>query len=87
MRELDMLDSLDVNALARYSSMSAEYSDMTDSDKKRVLERNLLQHEEKLGITPTARARLAKKKAERQVQDEFELLLDDVTDYVNQDNV
>jgi len=38
---------------------------------------------EKLGLTPTARARLAKRKAEQETPDEMERLLDDVSDYVN----
>jgi P27 family predicted phage terminase small subunit len=40
---------------------------------------------EKLGLTPTARARLAKRKAERGPTDPLEQLLDDVTDFVNTD--
>jgi P27 family predicted phage terminase small subunit len=38
---------------------------------------------EKLGLTPNARARLAKKKAEADPVDELEMMLDDVTEYVN----
>jgi hypothetical protein len=45
--------------------------------------RLILSYEEKLGLTPTARARLAKRKAEREPLDPLEQLLDDVTDYVN----
>lgn len=41
---------------------------------------------EKLGLTPTARARLAKRKAEREPMDPLEQLLDDVTDFVNDGN-
>jgi len=38
---------------------------------------------EKLGLTPTARARLARKKATREPADKLAELLDDVRDYVN----
>jgi P27 family predicted phage terminase small subunit len=41
---------------------------------------------EKLGLTPTARARLAKRKAEREPLDPLDELLNDVTDYVNDRN-
>jgi len=43
---------------------------------------------EKLGLTPTARARLAKRKAEREPADPLEQLLDmdEVTDFVNNGN-
>ena len=40
---------------------------------------------EKLGLTPTARARLAKRKAEQEPPDDLEQLLDDVKDFVNGD--
>ena len=44
-----------------------------------------LQYAEKLGLTPSARARLARKKATEQPKDELEELLDNVTDFVNGD--
>jgi P27 family predicted phage terminase small subunit len=48
--------------------------------------RLIASYADKMGLTPTARARLAKRKAEREPLDPLEQLLDDVTDYVNDGN-
>jgi len=48
--------------------------------------RLIASYAEKMGLTPTARARLAKRKAEHGPMDPLEQLLDDVTDYVNNEN-
>jgi len=47
--------------------------------------RLIASYAEKMGLTPTARARLAKRKAEHGPVDPLEQLLDDVTEYVNTD--
>lgn len=45
--------------------------------------RVIVMYAEKLGISPTARARLAKRRAEREQPDELEQLLDDVQGYMD----
>lgn len=96
MRGLELLDTLDTETLALYADTVAKYQAVAgksmefDPELTRAAQawsRVALQYAEKLGITPTARARLAKKQAERKEQDEFEQLLDDVTDYMNEDHV
>lgn len=95
-RGLEMLDNLDTEMLALYSDAVAKYQGFSKNLIGEDLHRNTsaqawarvaLSFAEKLGITPASRARLAKRKADREVKDEFEQLLDEVTDFMNEDNV
>ena len=75
---LDILDDLDSEMLAtycvmlsRYERLSGKVRELDDVEKLsamegklQALERNLLQYAEKLGLTPSGRARLAAKRAE-----------------------
>ena len=60
----------------------------TDDDIKACQSwaRLVASYAEKLGLTPTARARLAKRKAEKGPLDEMEQLLDVVTEFVNDEH-
>ena len=92
-RRLELLDNLDTNALARYCDMQSRFealakrSLLTDDQVKEMQAwgRMLVSQEEKLGLSPNARARLAKKKAEAEPVDAMEQLLGSVTEYVNED--
>jgi len=95
MRTLGILDDLDADPLALYASAQAKYISMMKSiepgDTKGMTvaqgwSRLAQSWAEKLGITPQARARLAKKAAEQQPADDLEQLLNDVVDYVNEGN-
>ncbi len=102
LKGLQLLDNVDVEPLARYADISAKYwavskrldhagevGSLANEDDEKACQswaRLMLQLEEKLGLTPTARARLAKRKAEKEPPDPLEQLLDDVTDYVNDGN-
>lgn len=94
MRGLELLDNVDAELLALYADAVARYQSMVKTidpvDTKAVQaaqswSRLALSFSEKLGISPTARARLAKKKAEQAQPDDMELLLDDVRDFMNGD--
>ena len=58
-------------------------ADKDDIESCRSWARLIASYAEKMGLTPTARARLAKRKAEHGPVDPLEQLLDDVTDFVN----
>lgn len=94
LRTLQLLDTSDAELLAMYSDAIAQYQNAIKQMAKQPADpkeiqaaqswsRLALQYAEKLGISPTARARLAKRKAERQELDPMERLLDDVTEFVN----
>jgi len=91
MRGIGLLDSLDTETLALYADAIAKYQvlascntvDLKQAQSAQAWSRLALSYAEKLGISPTARARLAKKVAEQRPVDDFEQLLDDVTDFVN----
>lgn len=92
MRELGILDVLDADTLALYADAVSKYTAMVQAIEPGDLKahavaqawsRVALSYAEKMGISPTARARLAKKRAEQQPADDLELLLDDVREYVN----
>jgi phage terminase small subunit len=85
MRGLDLLDNVDVDLLAVYCDAVVKYQTETDTKDKQAWSRIILSYAEKLGISQSARARLAKKKAEQIPPDDMELLLDEVRDYVNGD--
>jgi P27 family predicted phage terminase small subunit len=96
MRGLELLDSLDVETLALYADAVARYQtavkgeavvlDKEQASTAQAWSRLALSYAEKLGISPTARARLAKRKAEKAPADELEDLLDDVVAFVNEDH-
>ena len=82
MKGLKLLDNVDADLLAMYADAVVAYSKETRVEQKQAWSRLALSYSEKLGISPTGRARLAKKTAEKQV-DEFETLLDEVEEFVN----
>jgi P27 family predicted phage terminase small subunit len=99
LRGLQLLDSADVELLGIYCDAVSKYrayskvvgrmvggTPVADKDEMAACQawaRLVAAYAEKLGLTPTARARLAKRKAEKEQLDDMEQLLDDVTDYVN----
>jgi phage terminase small subunit len=91
---LKLLDTADVDLLAMYSDAIARYqsavkeigASIGGSQIAQAWSRVALSYADKLGLSPTARARLARKKAERQPQDELALLLDEATEIVNSDD-
>jgi phage terminase small subunit len=85
MKGLQLLDNIDADLLAIYSDAVVRYQKEADVEKRQSWGRLVMSYAEKLGISPTGRARLARKVAEKREQDEFEALLDDVADYVNGD--
>lgn len=102
LKGLQLLDNADVELLGIYCDAVAKYraasqllthahevgslADDEDLKAAQAWARLIAAYAEKLGLTPTARARLAKRKAEREPADPLEQLLDDVTDYVNDGN-
>lgn len=85
MKPLKLLDNVDADLLAMYSDAVVNYKDTTDPKDKQAWSRLALSYAEKMGISATGRARLAKKTAEQQQEDEFEQLLGEVEEYVNGD--
>ena len=85
MKPLKLLDNVDADLLAMYSDAVVQYKDAQDVKDKQAWSRLALSYAEKMGISATGRARLAKKTAEQQQMDEFESLLDEVEDFVNGD--
>lgn len=83
MKGLKLLDNVDGDLLGLYSDAVVHYKDEPEVRDKQAWSRIVLQYAEKLGISPTARARLAKKTAEKRYEDEFEQLLDEVDEFVN----
>lgn len=95
LRSLGLLDNTDAELLALYADAIARYQvtvkgeawalDTKTATAAQAWSRLALSYAEKLGISATGRARLAKKAAEQTPADDLEQLLDDVTDYVNSD--
>jgi len=95
LRGLQVLDGSDQNALALYSDILAKFqamskeideSDYPDQDLIKICQAwlpKIRSYEDALGLTPSARARLARKKATREDVDELARIIDDVTDYVH----
>lgn len=95
LRGLQILDGSDQNALAMYSDILAKFNVLSKQiDESDYPDKDLIQlcqswvtkiqgYEDRLGLNPSARARLARKKATREPADKLVQLLDDVTDYVN----
>lgn len=101
LKGLQLLDNADVELLGIYCDAVAKYREaskrlthageegslVNDEDVKNCQSwaRLISAYAEKMGLTPTARARLAKRKAEREPDDPLEQLLDmdDVSDYMN----
>ena len=90
---LDVLTSADADLLAMYSDAIARYQagiktlvgDVAPNEITAVQawSRLALSYAEKLGISPTGRARLAKKKTEERPQDEMEALFAEVNEFTN----
>jgi len=99
LKGLELLDNVDAELLGIYCDAVAKYragsrlisharqigSMTNDEDVKNCQSwaRLVAGYAEKLGLTPNARARLAKKKAESEPVDELEMMLDSVTEFVN----
>lgn len=91
LRGIDLLDNLDTELLAIYCDAVAQYQvivqnkPLSDEQTKQAQSwaRLVASYAEKLGLSPNSRARLAKKKAEREAPDEMAQLLDDVSEFVN----
>ena len=96
LKGLQILDPADTDLLALYSDAVHRYQKMMEvlgpeSDAKDIAaaqawSRLALSYAEKLGISASARARLARRKAEVAPKDEFEQLLDEAADSVNWQN-
>jgi phage terminase small subunit len=84
-RNYGVLESVDADLLALYANAVVEARDTEDPKDAQAWSRVVLSYAEKLGLSATGRARLAKKKAEQAPMDDLEALLGDVTDYVNGD--
>src|SRR3989304_323597 len=74
MRGLNLLDNVDADLLALYSDAIVHYKTEEDVRDKQAWSRVVLAYAEKLGISPSARARLAKRAAEKADWDEMEQL-------------
>lgn len=83
MRGLKLLDNVDAELLAIYSDAVMRYSTEVDVQDKQAWARLVASYAEKLGISPAARARLAKKAAEQAAPDDLELLFNEVEEFVN----
>jgi len=78
LRGLELIDSLDTDLLALYCDAVSKYKrisaaeQLTDDDHKalQAWARLILSYADKLGLSPNGRARLAKRRAEQQV-DQF----------------
>ena len=95
LKGLEILDPADADLLALYCDAVHRYqksmevlgpeSDAKDIAAAQAWSRLALSYAEKLGISASARARLARRKAEAAPPDDMDLILDDVKDYVNRD--
>jgi phage terminase small subunit len=93
MKQFEILEVVDVDVLAMYSDAVARYQkliciaddDYKAASKAQSWSRLALSYAEKLGITATGRARLARRKAEEKPVDDMESLLSEVTEFVNSD--
>lgn len=93
LRNLGLLESCDVDLLALYSDAVARYreaaqaidpGDPKTAQAAQSWSRLVLSYAEKMGISATGRARLARKNAEQEAPiDDMEVLLNDVTEFVN----
>lgn len=71
-KDLDLFDSLDANALATYCVLEVEKARAADAGDMKTFERlarTSLQYAKTLGLTPEARARIAKKRADADLGD------------------
>jgi P27 family predicted phage terminase small subunit len=98
LRKIELLDNLDADLLAVYCDAQARYQALSkkisqeespvDDELVKQMQswaRLIASYAEKLGLSPNARARLAKKKAEKEPLDPMAQLLGEVTNYVNED--
>jgi P27 family predicted phage terminase small subunit len=96
LRGLQLLDNADAEALAIYSRMVAQFHTEINSlgdrptkeDRESVQSwaRLIKRYMTDLGLDPNSRARLAKKKTDQKPKSAMAMLLDDVSDYMNDDN-
>jgi phage terminase small subunit len=92
LKGLQILDPADADLLALYSDAVWRYreimetgapADMKEITAAQAWSRLALSYAEKLGISASARARLARRKTEAAPPDDMDLILDGVTEYVN----
>lgn len=91
MASFEVLESSDADVLALYADAVANYKTTVDAlkdtgkgaDVAQSWSRLALSLAEKLGISASGRARLARKKAQKEDPDALESLLDDISDFVN----
>lgn len=79
--EIELFDDVDAGCLAVYCDLRAQYDEATNTrypNAKKLdgLSKSILNYAEKLGLTPTARARLALKRATPEPKDETRELFD-----------
>ncbi len=82
-RAYQVLESIDGDLLALYSQAVDQAHKAMEPADQQSWSRVALSYAEKLGLSANGRARLAKKRAEELPPDDLELLLNDVTDFVN----
>jgi len=97
-KSLELLDNVDADLLAVYCDAQVHYQEMTRqihaAENGQPIDDEIIKqaqswarlisaYAEKLGLTPNARARLAKKRAEKRPLDEFEQLLEEANDTDN----
>jgi phage terminase small subunit len=92
LRDMEILDTADTDLLAMYADALARYQkavgeavEAKDVAAVQAWSRLALSYAEKLGISVSARARLARKKAEAAPVDDMESLLGEVNEFVNGD--
>lgn len=71
-KELELFDALDANALATYCALEVAKQKALEEGEYLVFEKlakTALQYAKALGLTPEARARLAKRRADAEVTD------------------
>ena len=95
LKGFDLLEAIDTDLLANYADAMARYqagvqslsplSQPKDITTVQAWSRIALTLADKLGFSQTARARLARRRAEEEPLDDMERLLNDVDDFVNGD--
>lgn len=94
LRGYELLEAVDIDLLAMMADALAKYqagqktltseSDVKEIQALQAWSRIAMVYADKLGISATARARLARRRAIETPPDDMERLLSDVTNYVNE---
>jgi P27 family predicted phage terminase small subunit len=93
LKEYELLEAADIDLLAMYADMVVRYREgvkrlSAESEPKEITAvqawgRMAMTYADKLGFSQTARARLARRRAQETPPDDMEQLLDDVSEYLN----